>query len=394
MGAAQEPAGGPMLRLGLSQQFEAASNPALSADPDPMARAVSALDLALSSETRRERLSLGFGAELRAETEGGAEFAAPALRLDYGRVGAGAALDAAARLSAREIAYLAPLPDLGASGLPPEIADIEDLRGTGTRVAGDVSARLRLGEGGPLGGHLGLRASAIEYRDASAPELRDSERLAFEAGLRLAPGGRGEIGLDLGLAGVEQAGGPRRETASLELSLERAARRGAVGGAARIERAEGGERYALSARRRVELPRGTLDGRLGLSRDTGGDWGLSGRVDLRREIGAAALSLGAERAVITTAEGERWRSALRLGWERPLGEAMRIGFDLSAQHSAAADGEARRAVQAAARLSRTLTRDWSLDLTARAAGRDAPGEAAARDYGLSLGLSRALTLPF
>ncbi len=403
--------GGLWLRTDLSQRFELRRN----ADLDPGGEALTTtastqLGMALSSETRTDRLALTFGASLR-HAEGPDDdddiafgLKAPRAALRYSHNAGHASFQTGASLSVRDISYLETLTDLvldeeGNLLLDDDgdlVIEIDERTGTGRRRQIGADAALRLGIGGPVEAGLSFAATATDYFDTgSGNRYTDSRsyRLNGTLGLQLAPGLRLNTGLGYRL--FEEDGSDPRETWTLNNRLVRSLPRGQLSGSLNLAKLEEGTRTALSVGWNQPLPDGGLSFNLGATRAASGNTNLTGRFAWNRKLKDGTLSASLAQGVGENSDDEETRfTTAQANWSRSLTPLTGVTFGLVYARNIAAEGDRATRAEFSAGIRHKLSEDWSLNAGYRRIGARDDGEDWAQSDSLYLSVGRSFATRF
>lgn len=400
--AQDDPEAGPLPRLtfDVEQRVEADDNPGLHAEgADPALLAVTGLGFSLLDATPGQRLRLTGALDLRAGGDAEASgLAGPRLGLDYDREGASEAVSLEATYRRAEITVLRGAADFP-EGLPP---DFEELEGEGIRTSYGLDGSLELGRAGPFGLTLSGGFDTISYSEETAAltdstRSRAAARLRFRlspvtearAGLRAsalddddgttrqsgtvdlgfgtALSGRDSVDVALGYTVVETdrpaSATDRQDGLTGSLRLSRETPRGPLDVGFGAETTQNGTRTSADIGRSLDMPLGRVGARIGASRGDTGGTDLTGALSWRQELARSRLSAELARSVATTDEEDRLRTALSAAYDTELGPASAFGLDVSYVRSElAGGGDPLDVASLGARLSREITRDWSLTL--------------------------------
>jgi hypothetical protein len=219
--------GGVQYRFGLSQSFAGDTDFGLQS---PGTRGVvygtSRLSFGISSETRRERITLTAGGSLRIAssfTRSGADTidaAEPSVELSYARESATAGLSFSASYTREAVAFVGAFRGIvGPDGtlLPLEApAD-----GVGERGTTSLSARLNAGRGGPLSFDFGISAARTDLFGTTDPDLEESRRADADlsANLALTRELQALLRFEAGWSEDDDAAGSRTETGRMLVGL-------------------------------------------------------------------------------------------------------------------------------------------------------------------------------
>ena len=375
----------------------------------------------------------------------GLRFDSPNLRAAYRRDGARSGIALNAVISRTPLRFQRPLEDFLISvpvvdeeGLPvvddegePVFEDIivlpedEDaLIGQGRLTRLNLGGRLDLGRGGPIG--TTLTASRRELRYSDAPGRFDSTRdtLGMSTRLRLSPittgrlqltfsrfdaedlvrTQRDRIGLRFGVRHelsqvlvVDASLGPswiitrertpdtREERRGLDgdLSLTYSRPNGTIGLSLGAVTDEDGTRRSISLNRSLNLPRGSLSGSIGATRDAAGDTRATGELNYRHNLPDGTLSVQARRGFAINIDDETEEfTALSVGYTHTINSVSSLA--LSGRYLARTEDRA----SFTATYSRELTPDWGLNMGYRFDAIER-GTGRVRNHGVFLTVSRS-----
>ncbi|HMO70061.1 MAG TPA: hypothetical protein PKC84_00170 [Paracoccaceae bacterium] len=400
---AQDWPGGLRLTFGVEQGFEYGRNLALETPPEgTTVLAVTRLSFGLDSGTRDQRLQIDGGAALRLGRApgdaGSTGLVEPELRFSYNREGARAALNLAGSYTQRDVAFLRGTGE-----------DLELLTGTGQRSDHALSARLELGRDLPFGLVLNAGRSGTGYSGTSDPGLFDLRRDTLGATARLAfgPLTTGRLTLRRDGYAAEDAVATRRRTSLVEAGLAQeispalrldlalgqseirtteagltVVTRGLTGraglvadlanGTASVDLdatldTEGAARRTLTFGRSLELARGALSARLGVTWPEGAEAALVGGLDWRQDLPDGSIALRLDRSVgVTSTDETRVATVLALDYSREINavSGFGLGLSLAVTEATATDPRIERSGLTAT-WRRSLTEDWGLTAGAR-----------------------------
>jgi hypothetical protein len=176
--------GGVQYQFGLSQTLAGASDFGLqSLGTRGAVYGTSRLRFGISSETRRERIALTGGANLRTAPSFAQSHAAsidaaePSVELSYSRESPGAGLTVSASHTREAVAFIGAFTGvIGTDGtlFPLEIPT--DFEGVGERGTTNLSARIDIGRGAPLSFDFGISASRTDLFGTTDPDLEEGRR--------------------------------------------------------------------------------------------------------------------------------------------------------------------------------------------------------------------------
>jgi len=399
--SAADDAGGVQLRFGLGLGIEAQSNRSLSVDnPGTSTEAFADLSMGLESETRTQSLSFDLSGRLRklsapdilALDEG---FSNPTATLGYRLSGATSQLRLSAQISETDLSDSNLfIDDDGSFGI---------IAGDATRRASSVEARLDWNEDARVSYGVFARYNEDRFIEGTATgldgnPLDDTQRLTLggNATLDLSKA----ASLDVGLSYSRFAQGALtddRETWALDntLTLNRPA--GDVLFSVGVTDSEDGTRISTSVGRTYTLPQATLFGQIGATRQTLGDTGLTGALEVEYPLPRGALTLGLSRDVSSSnlQDEERLNTQVNLGYQQALTKLSNVNVGLI--WAEATDTESDRSFidgTMSVAYSRTLTEDWNMDLGVRHRYSDDDGIGSARSNEVFFTMRRSYLTKF
>ena len=267
--------GGIQLSFGLGLGAEVQSNRTLSVgDPGTSAEIGADLTFGLLTETRSQRFLFEAGGRIRTldapagTSAEGNGFVRPSLRLEYSREAAAGRLQFRARLSETDVSEV--------ETLEVDSIDLVIASGTATRRSAFVEGRIDWRRDRPFGFGILARISDVEYRDGIATgiggtNLLDNRRLTLGINTRFDLSPVARLTNDLSFDSFEEDGTPgQRETISLRNTLTLDRPLGALTLGLNLDHTEQGERVSARVGRSYEMPWGTLNGALGLTRGVAG----------------------------------------------------------------------------------------------------------------------------
>jgi hypothetical protein len=407
---------GPALTLDLTSGLVFSDNIERERDPeDGAARFTTDATLTYDTRTRNQRFTAQAGASLEASTDAAdgdhAAIDSPFLSLAYLRENRSARLSLDASYREQD------------NGLSTETADdgSDLIVDQGVRVSTRLGGEIAIGVDGPATYTAALRFNEQRFRDTDDPDLNDQTRVALdqtlalaltpttrlvfdasyserdeddleetfvtEATVRAGLTARTRSGLTLGarlgvtvreetqtLFGLRAT--ERTEEPVFALSLEQARPNGTVS-AELSRRVEGdGARSRLSFGRALDLRRGSLSARIGVTTaDTDDELRLFGDLSLSRPFRRGDLTLGVSQSVTSSEDTDVFRTSARIGYVHTLTKLSDISLrmNLSAADSVVETEPDRQRVQIDLAWNRRLTEDWRLSagyrhLTARESG--------------------------
>lgn len=399
-------AGGVRMTWGIEQRFETDSNGEL--DPggsEDISQASTRLSFGLSSATRASSLSFTAAGKFRVAqgpdfngTE--AEFTEPEAGLSYARRSANADMSLSARYRESDVAFLRPLEDFidqnGNLDLPP---DLEDLNGNGTRRNLRANAALNWGRDGPVGFGVNGGYSIIDYSNTSSASLFDSRRASIGATLRaeIAPATNASAGLRFSTFDDDDPATSRRDSYGLDLGLSRAVENGLWSVGFNLSETEDGTQTGVNIGREMALPRGRLSASIGATAAAEGGVNLTGSLGYNQALSRlSSVSANLSRSISQgTDDTERLLTALSLGYSLTLSRLSSVSVNVLASESEdTATNQATRNASFGLSYSRSLTRDWGMNLGYRHRIRDVDGIPSANSDSFFLTIRRDFQIKY
>lgn len=393
--------GGIQLSFGLGLGIETQSNRTLSVgDPGASSEIGADLTFGVLTETRNQRFFFEAGGRLRTLDAPGTNaegngFVRPSLRLDYDRSAASSRLQFRARLSETDVSEI--------ETLELDLIDIVLSNGTATRRTAFVEGRIDWRLDRPFGFGVLARASDVAYRDGVATgiggtNLNDNRRYTFGVNARFDLTRAATLTTSLNYDIFEEDGTPgQRETVSLNNTLTIDRPLGPLTISSSVDSTEEGERVSASVGRRYELPWGVVTGSLGLTRGVAGDTFLTGAVNAAYPLPRGNLSFGLSRGVSSGNEEdtERVNSQVNFGYLQEIDALSNISFGANwAEVEETSTGTRSSNATLSATYTRTLTRDWNMDLGYRHRYSDDSTSGSAQSDELFLNLRRTFITRF
>lgn len=393
--------GGIQLSFGLGLGIETQSNRTLSVgDPGASSEIGADLTFGVLTETRTQRLFFEAGGRLRTLDAPGANaegngFVRPSLRLDYDRTAASSRLQFRARLSETDVSEI--------ETLEVDLIDLVLSSGTATRRTAFVEGRIDWRLDRPFGFGVLARVSDVAYRDGVATGiggtgLNDNRRITFGVNARFDLTPAATLTSNLTFDTFEEDGTPgQRDTVSLNNTLTIDRPLGALTMAFNIDDTEEGERLSASLGRSYELPWGTLSGRLGMTRGVAGDTFLTGGLNAAYPLPRGNLNFGLSRGVSSGNEEdtERVNTQVNFGYLQEVNPLSNIRLGVNwAEVEETSTGTRSSNATLSATYTRTLTRDWNMDLGYRHRYSDDSTVGSAQSDELFLNLRRTFVTRF
>ena len=394
--------GGIQLSFGLGLGAEVQSNRTLSVgDPGTSAEIGADLTFGLLTETRSQRFLFEAGGRIRTldapagTSAEGNGFVRPSLRLEYSREAAAGRLQFRARLSETDVSEV--------ETLEVDSIDLVIASGTATRRSAFVEGRIDWRRDRPFGFGILARISDVEYRDGIATgiggtNLLDNRRLTLGINTRFDLSPVARLTNDLSFDRFEEDGTPgQRETISLRNTLTLDRPLGALTLGLNLDHTEQGERVSARVGRSYEMPWGTLNGALGLTRGVAGDTFLTGSVDASYPLPRGALNLGLSRGVSSGNEEdtERVNTQVSFGYVQELDGLSNISLDVTwAEVEDTGTNTSSSSGAIGATYTRALTRDWNMNLGYRHRYSDDDATGSARSNEVFFNLRRTFVTRF
>ena len=355
--------------------------------------AATTIEFGYRSQTRTQLFEVAADTRLDWGAEDAPEVL-PSLSLAYRRDGQSTALALDAVWTRQDLSVFDPLRLLDLEG-PVTIDDLTRLFDAGQRIDRGISFDYSMGQGGPVRSTLSVNASETTYENFGATAEVPSDRQSLAVGLDLAFDVTSAASLTVGLdwRALEVTGEQRRVTRAIDLGYVIDRPRGDLRfGLSHAEGPEGG-RTTASVGRSVEFPLGTLDARIGVTRNAAEEIELTGSLGLSRAFRTGSLSLDVERRVRTGAEGELLTTSLAAEYNRSLSRTVSFSADASwlRVEEVATDSTAETA-RLGLSVGYALTRDWQANLGASYTVRDSDTTGRDSDRTVFLGIERSFAI--
>ena len=391
--------GGLSSTLTLAERIELARNQALTPGGSDLSfQSITSLSYGFLSETRTETFRFDAGLDLRGSlVEGGdPEFALGTRSLSFGyeREGARSSLDLSAGAEQSDVAFLRPLSDFIEDGgfVLPE--DFDDLTGTGTRTDLSFSAELSLRDDAPFGVTLSADVSDTRYRDTTDPELIDSTRLGFGLSGRADIGPAIQATVGLRYSTFEDAGGGQSDSFTYTADVTFADPRGELGFDLSLTPSDAGTQIGLGLSRSLDLPSGSLGGRLGVTFTASDETILTGGFDYSLDHPLGGLTVTFDHSVASDAgqTGDVTTSLSVVGNRAltpDITAALSAGY---ARYEEAGSDVVTSIADLGANVSYAFAPDWSLSAGANYILRDPSDAESAAAQSLSLTVTRSFDM--
>lgn len=392
--------GGIQLKFDLGLGVETQTNRTLDPDdPGTTSQAFTDLGLGLSSITRTQELRFNLSSRLRGINSPSnlgldSGFTNTAISLGYGRLAATSSLDLSASLRQSDLADTTLIED--------EFGDITLVNDDGTRRTGTLNARYEWNQDARFRYGTSVTYTETRFSGGSAETLdgdtlSDSRRLTLGADATLDLSRAANLTVALSYSTFDEDGEDKRETWSFDNTLKISRPRGGIVLSFGVTDTEEGTRVSTRAGRTYLLPRATLFGEVGVTRETSGDTVLVGAFDVKYPLPRGALAFGLSRSVSSSnfEDEERLNTSINLGYQQALTPLSEINFN--AQLAQVEDTETNDTFLDATigvTYSRELTRDWDMDLGARQRYGDDDGIGSANSSEVFFNLRRSYLTRF
>lgn len=389
--------GGVQLSFGLSQRVELTENRALNVvSAGSTLQTVTGLSFRLTADTPNSFLRFDTSTSLDGirNPDGTSDFdiLTPRLSLSYGQNARNASFDVSASYDESDIAFLRPLTDFtDSSGVIVLPDDLDDLNGTGLRRNTDLRGRLSFGDAGPLGLTLRAGYSDTNYVRTSNANLTDFNRLSLGADLRVDINAVTSARIGTSWSRFEDETASDRITRGVNAGIDITRPNGILGATVSFTEGADGSRSALAVSRSLDLPRGTLSGSLGLSRDSGGQIRLNGGLRYSQQLPNGQFTLGINRAAsVSSSDIERITTSVSLGITHQLNALSGVSADFNlVDNQDAASNLSVVTASLALNYNRQLTPDWGLTAGYRHDLRDAETSGSANSNSIYVQLGRS-----
>lgn len=338
--------GGVLLRLGLSQRFEASENSALDQNSKgTTARSETGLALALSSATRSDSIELALGTALRwqeapdEDNDVALTLQAPRAALSYSRIGYNSRFDANIRTQVEEVRWLRGLSEfLDEDGTLPdgietveELLDISDRDAKGRRRNIEASTAIRFGIDGPMESGLRITSRHVDHFDTDPTLFSNSRSFSAVGDVKLALTETVNLTGLLGYTLYDEDGSPERETLNMTLGFSVSRPRGSLNFNANARKTEEGNSYGLSAGWSETFARGAkMSLSLGASRSAEGTEALTGSLRYGQPLPNGNLALSLTRGLTSgTEDEESLFTTAALNYSHDLGPLTSLQLNLS-----------------------------------------------------------------
>jgi hypothetical protein len=367
-GALSAQQSGVQLTFGISQRVEMTENLALDVvSAGSTLQAVTGLSFGLASDTPNSLLRFNTSSDLNAirnpDGTSDTELLTPRLSFNYGQSAANASFDVSASYDESDIAFLRPLTDFtDSNGVIVLPTDLDDLTGTGLRRSTDVRGRLSFGDAGPIGLTLRAGYSDINYVNASNSSLTDNSRFDLGAALRVDINAVTSAQLGTTWSRFEDTTASDRITRGINAGIDVTRPNGSVGATVSFTDGPDGSRTAFAVTRSLDLPRGTLSGSLGASRDSEGQLRPNGALRYSQQLPNGQFRVGITQfATVDSSDAEQITTAVTLGVTHQLTAISGVSADFNyVDNQSSASGVSTITASFGLNYNQQITKDWGL----------------------------------
>jgi hypothetical protein len=422
-----------LLTFGLDQNFTYGRNENLEVPREGSSSLSSTrLSFGILTETAIDRFRVDGRTQYRLGNRPGesvSEFEEPFLSFSYNRDGADSGFDVRGSFRRSQEDFNRSLDDfLNEEGVLELPVGFEDFTGEGVRTDYNLSSRLVLGrEAAPIGMTLELGIRGTDYSDGATDPDRETVFGSSAFRLRLSPVLDGRIrygysrftedtlpvqerrhthsaqagfvysispvtALDVGLGYTRIDSNipeDRQEGINARFDIGRELPDGEIGIGLNVDQTIDGQEGSLVLRRSLQLPDGSLSGRIGVSRlRESGDTALIGGVDWSRTLPTGRVSVGLNRSLVGD-EDLRYRTTLFGTYAHNINEVSSLSLRIGYVHSTETE-EANRIEQfnVGATYTHQLTPDWALNTGVTYRVRDEATVGRATSPAVFLGIGR------
>lgn len=271
--------------------------------------------------------------------------------------------------------------------------------GSGERGNYLIGTAISWGRDAPFSYGLTASYEAIDYSNTSDADLRDAERFKFgvNAGLALSPTTRLTLGLNRSDFQEDGAGsGELQINGNAGLVIQRG-NGDVVSTNIFVDNTETGERQGLSAQYQIALPNGSLRFTPGLVRATTGKVYWTSDFQWQQALPTGSFSAEWSQQVTSQSENDEevLLSNVSLSYAHQINplNRLRFNFDWAQQVYTATEDTSRNASVGAA-WSRSVTKDWNLDVGYTHRLNDETAEDSAQSNTVYLQLNRSFTTKY
>lgn len=384
---AQE-SGGVVLNFGIDEALRYESNPGL-ASPSAKSRVTSRtqLNFGAVSETRNQRLAFATQGTVVAGQARYKGLADPSASLSYQIESAASLLNLSASLRRREVDAL----DFFTSSDDLGDVVVTTASGSGTQQLVSYGGKVEFGRDATIGGSVSLNRTETDYSGTTDPSLIDSTRDTARLGLRFDLTKATRLTANASTSRLNEVGLATSRTNSLGLGLENDRPNGTIDTNLTVTDTAAGQRQSLSFGRSLDLPRGNLTARLGLSTQTNSSsTALVGSLGWQEELPNGKLSLSLSRTVTGDASDSETRlTRIGVGYSRDFTPRVSGSFNMGLQDSRdTATDQSTRTADLSANLRYALTEDWGLNFGATQRIRDKDSSARTDSTILNISIGR------
>lgn len=356
--AAAQEEGGLRLTFGVEQRFEVGRNLDLAVPAEGTSKvAATVLSFGLFSETGLDRLEFTASGALVIENSpdtAGTEidFGRPAIGFVYVREVPEALFSIDARYVSDDVSEVS--------------EDLADADADGTQIDYGVTLRYEALRTSPASVFVEGTYDVTEYQDTTDPFLFDTTTYGLTLGTRLRLSEVLFGTVSIGQSREDEDGGVTTDTTTLRTGLEYAMANGSATADLIFATGDDEDRTTLEFGRTLELPAGSLSGRLGVSQSDVGGTDLTGGIDWVQTLPDGVLTFSIDRtASFDTGRGESTvDTGMALGWQKTVNDLSSVAFDLSWDISDS-PSERIEETEIGATYSYALTQDASFDVGMR-----------------------------
>lgn len=355
--SAQE-AGGVRLTFGIEQRFEFGRNLGLAVPSEGSSKtSATVLSFGLFSETGLDRLEFTASGALVIENSPDTvgteiDFGRPEVGFAYVREVPEALFSITARYRSDDVGALA--------------EDLADATADGTQIDYGVTLRYEALRTSPASLFVEGSFDGTEYQDTTDPTLLDTDTYGLTVGTRLRFSEVLFGTLSVGQSREVESSGAITETTTTRAGLDYAMANGSASVGLIFDSGDDEDRTTLEFGRTLELPTGSLSGRLGVTKSDVGGTDLVGGIDWTQELPAGVFTVSVVRSASydTTLAETTVDTGVALGWERAVNDVSSVALDLTWDLSDA-PSERIEETEIGATYSYSLTVDASLDVGMR-----------------------------
>ncbi len=356
--ASAQEEGGLRLSFGIEQRLEFGRNLDLDVPAEGSSKvAATVLSFGLLTETGLDRLEFTASGALVIENSPDTvgteiDFGRPEVRFAYVREVPDALFSITARYLSDDVGALA--------------EDLADSDADGTEIDYGVTLRYEAFRTSAASLFVEADFDGTEYKDTTDPSLLDTDTYGLTVGTRLRFSEVMFGTLSVGQSREDEEGGLITDTTTVRAGLDYAMANGSASVGLIFDSSDDEDRTTLEFGRTVELPAGSVSGRLGVSQSDVGGSDLVGGIDWTQDLPDGALTVSVDRsASFDRTTGETTvETGIAVGWERVVNDLSSVGLDLTWDISDASS-ERIEETEIGATYSYALTADASLDVGMR-----------------------------